>query len=290
MEGDTDRFTQHIENSRLTSPRLDDSESENERPSDSTSPCSLFSSSGDDHQEAETDDVFYSHVTSSCDTTPAWVWVSPLSVPSKPHFSLSSTVTGSILPVDVSTSQQVALEFVPRRVLRRRFSSEEELPTNEGGNSRKLNRRTFTNNRERWRQQNVNGAFADLRRLVPTHPPDKKLSKNEILRLAIRYIRILSDVLEYQEQKLQSETKTNQMAQAPTSSDHVESYRNTDHSAEYETKSTSSGYLQFSSVKSEEIITRKNCSENKLEVKDRSSVSSPASSLSSPPSSNDEIN
>jgi hypothetical protein len=44
----------------------------------------------------------------------------------------------------------------------------------------------FTNTRERWRQQNVSGAFAELRKLVPTHPPDKKLSKNEILRMAIR--------------------------------------------------------------------------------------------------------
>lgn len=44
----------------------------------------------------------------------------------------------------------------------------------------------------------MNGAFADLRRLVPTHPPDKKLSKNEILRLAIRYIRLLSSILDYQ--------------------------------------------------------------------------------------------
>lgn len=57
----------------------------------------------------------------------------------------------------------------------------------------------FTNNRERWRQQNVNGAFAELRRLVPTHPADKKLSKNEILRLAIRYIRLLMSILEYQQ-------------------------------------------------------------------------------------------
>ncbi|GIY55339.1 t-cell acute lymphocytic leukemia protein 1 [Caerostris darwini] len=63
---------------------------------------------------------------------------------------------------------------------------------------RKLVRRMFTNSRERWRQQNVNGAFADLRRLVPTHPPDKKLSKNEILRLAIRYIKLLSSILEFQ--------------------------------------------------------------------------------------------
>lgn len=52
-------------------------------------------------------------------------------------------------------------------------------------------RRISTNNRERWRQQNVNGAFAELRRLIPTHPPDRKLSKNEILRLALKYINFL---------------------------------------------------------------------------------------------------
>ena len=63
---------------------------------------------------------------------------------------------------------------------------------------RKVARRMFTNSRERWRQQNVNGAFTELRKLVPTHPPDKKLSKNEILRLAIRYIQLLGDVVRYQ--------------------------------------------------------------------------------------------
>ncbi|KAB0404846.1 hypothetical protein E2I00_001636, partial [Balaenoptera physalus] len=45
--------------------------------------------------------------------------------------------------------------------------------------------------RERWRQQNVNGAFAELRKLLPTHPPDRKLSKNEVLRLAMKYIGFL---------------------------------------------------------------------------------------------------
>ncbi|KAJ8673427.1 hypothetical protein QAD02_004689 [Eretmocerus hayati] len=60
-------------------------------------------------------------------------------------------------------------------------------------------RKIFTNSRERWRQQNVSGAFAELRKLVPTHPPDKKLSKNEILRMAIRYIRLLGNVLEWQD-------------------------------------------------------------------------------------------
>ncbi|KAG5872199.1 T-cell acute lymphocytic leukemia protein 1 [Gonioctena quinquepunctata] len=65
-------------------------------------------------------------------------------------------------------------------------------------------KKIFTNSRERWRQQNVSGAFAELRKLVPTHPPDKKLSKNEILRMAIRYIRILTNVLEWQSSNAES--------------------------------------------------------------------------------------
>ncbi|XP_055588227.1 uncharacterized protein LOC129740541 [Uranotaenia lowii] len=69
-------------------------------------------------------------------------------------------------------------------------------------------RKIFTNTRERWRQQNVSGAFAELRKLVPTHPPDKKLSKNEILRMAIRYIRLLTNVLEWQKKQEQLERTT----------------------------------------------------------------------------------
>ncbi|XP_013115898.2 uncharacterized protein LOC106093389 [Stomoxys calcitrans] len=64
-----------------------------------------------------------------------------------------------------------------------------------------LVRKVFTNTRERWRQQNVSSAFAELRKLVPTHPPDKKLSKNEILRSAIRYIKLLTRVLEWQKEQ-----------------------------------------------------------------------------------------
>lgn len=63
------------------------------------------------------------------------------------------------------------------------------------GSGPRVVRRVFTNSRERWRQQNVNGAFAELRRLIPTHPPDRKLSKNEILRLALRYITFLDQLL-----------------------------------------------------------------------------------------------
>ncbi|XP_049443479.1 T-cell acute lymphocytic leukemia protein 1 homolog [Epinephelus fuscoguttatus] len=67
------------------------------------------------------------------------------------------------------------------------------------GSGPQVVRRVSTNSRERWRQQNVNGAFTELRRLIPTHPPDRKLSKNEILRLALRYINFLEQVLTEQE-------------------------------------------------------------------------------------------
>lgn len=50
--------------------------------------------------------------------------------------------------------------------------------------------------RERVRVEAFNVAFADLRKLLPTLPPDKKLSKIEILRLAICYIAYLNHVLD----------------------------------------------------------------------------------------------
>ena len=50
--------------------------------------------------------------------------------------------------------------------------------------------------RERTRVEAFNVAFGQLRRLLPTLPPDKKLSKIEILRLAICYIAYLNHVLD----------------------------------------------------------------------------------------------
>lgn len=66
-----------------------------------------------------------------------------------------------------------------------------------GKSSSSGERSSKTNNREKWRQQNVNRAFVNLRRLVPTYPPEKRLSKNEILRMAIKYIRLLESILEH---------------------------------------------------------------------------------------------
>ncbi|XP_016111807.1 helix-loop-helix protein 2-like [Sinocyclocheilus rhinocerous] len=50
--------------------------------------------------------------------------------------------------------------------------------------------------RERIRVEAFNVAFAELRKLLPTLPPDKKLSKIEILRLAICYMSYLNHVLD----------------------------------------------------------------------------------------------
>ncbi|XP_011703774.1 PREDICTED: uncharacterized protein LOC105459439 isoform X2 [Wasmannia auropunctata] len=94
-------------------------------------------------------------------------------------------------------------------------------------------RKLFTNSRERWRQQNVSGAFAELRKLVPTHPPDKKLSKNEILRMAIRYIRLLSNVLEWQ--KNQDRNGVHQQHDVRIK---CESHSNSQNSAIYHVKPT----------------------------------------------------
>ena len=56
--------------------------------------------------------------------------------------------------------------------------------------------RTAHATRERIRVEAFNVAFADLRKLLPTLPPDKKLSKIEILKLAICYIAYLNHVLD----------------------------------------------------------------------------------------------
>ena len=41
----------------------------------------------------------------------------------------------------------------------------------------------------------MSGAFAELRKLLPSHPADKKLSKSEILKLSIRWVELGSDDL-----------------------------------------------------------------------------------------------
>ncbi|XP_033628520.1 achaete-scute homolog 5-like [Asterias rubens] len=57
------------------------------------------------------------------------------------------------------------------------------------------------NERERERVRNVNEGYARLREHLPTENPEKRLSKVETLRTAIRYIKQLQGVLHTEEQK-----------------------------------------------------------------------------------------
>ncbi|XP_035298439.1 protein lyl-1 isoform X2 [Cricetulus griseus] len=101
-----------------------------------------------------------------------------------PHPFLNSVYIGPAGPFSI----------FPNSRLKRR-PSHGDLDLAEGHQPQKVARRVFTNSRERWRQQHVNGAFAELRKLLPTHPPDRKLSKNEVLRLAMKYIGFLVRLL-----------------------------------------------------------------------------------------------
>uniref|UniRef100_A0A8C5KSW6 Lymphoblastomic leukemia 1 n=2 Tax=Jaculus jaculus TaxID=51337 RepID=A0A8C5KSW6_JACJA len=101
-----------------------------------------------------------------------------------PHPFLNSVYIGPAGPFSI---------FPSSRLKRRPSHGGPDLA--EGHQPQKVARRVFTNSRERWRQQNVNGAFAELRKLLPTHPPDRKLSKNEVLRLAMKYIGFLVRLL-----------------------------------------------------------------------------------------------
>ncbi|XP_011810330.1 PREDICTED: protein lyl-1 [Colobus angolensis palliatus] len=101
-----------------------------------------------------------------------------------PHPFLNSVYIGPAGPFSVFPSSRL-----------KRRPSHCELDLADGHQPQKVARRVFTNSRERWRQQNVNGAFAELRKLLPTHPPDRKLSKNEVLRLAMKYIGFLVRLL-----------------------------------------------------------------------------------------------
>uniref|UniRef100_A0A3B4A6H9 BHLH domain-containing protein n=1 Tax=Periophthalmus magnuspinnatus TaxID=409849 RepID=A0A3B4A6H9_9GOBI len=58
--------------------------------------------------------------------------------------------------------------------------------------------RHAANIRERKRMLSINSAFEELRGHVPTFPYEKRLSKIDTLRLAIAYIALLREILNFQ--------------------------------------------------------------------------------------------
>ncbi|NP_998402.1 T-cell acute lymphocytic leukemia protein 1 homolog [Danio rerio] len=126
------------------------------------------------------------------------VQLSPPAFPLPARAMLYSNMTTPLATINsgfAGDAEQYGM-YPSNRVKRRPAPYEVEI---NDGSQPKIVRRIFTNSRERWRQQNVNGAFAELRKLIPTHPPDKKLSKNEILRLAMKYINFLAKLLNDQD-------------------------------------------------------------------------------------------
>lgn len=98
----------------------------------------------------------------------------------------------------------------------------------------KIVKRMFTNTRERWRQKNVNHAFGELRKLLPTYPYDKKLSKNEILRLAMRYIQFLDKLLHDMDAMDSEYLSARWDKQFPYSSQYGIEYTQTSRNAQFE--------------------------------------------------------
>lgn len=86
-------------------------------------------------------------------------------------------------------------------------------------------RRMSANQKERRRTQNINTAFAELRRCIPNVPQDTKLSKIRTLRLATSYIGYLQEVLQ-KEQRIATSNTPSQLSKTPTRAASFHSNRN----------------------------------------------------------------
>ena len=123
--------------------------------------------------------------------------VSASSVPGKLYRTASTNYkqpsSWKSFPHSSLCSQDIISDYYPLREIKK--AQHISMGYHDGHRQSKVVKRMFTNTRERWRQKNVNHAFGELRKLLPTYPYDKKLSKNEILRLAMRYIQFLDKLL-----------------------------------------------------------------------------------------------
>ena len=118
----------------------------------------------------------------------------------QPHFRMDDDVTTTDDEINGSASNG---SCGPMRASLRRADHQEHAHGGALSREERRRRRRATEKyrtahatRERIRVEAFNVAFAELRKLLPTLPPEKKLSKIEILRLAICYISYLNHVLD----------------------------------------------------------------------------------------------
>ncbi|KAM9309125.1 twist-related protein 1b [Pholidichthys leucotaenia] len=119
-----------------------------------------------------------------------------------------------VSPVDSLSNSEGELDRLPKRSGRKRRpsrkngeDSDSPTPGKRGKKSSSSSpqsiedlqsQRVMANVRERQRTQSLNEAFAALRKIIPTLPSDK-LSKIQTLKLAVRYIDFLCQVLQSDE-------------------------------------------------------------------------------------------
>ena len=89
-----------------------------------------------------------------------------------------------------------ALDLLPRQLRQQKIRKKNPQSFEEVQQARVL-----ANVRERQRTQSLNEAFASLRKIIPTLPSDK-LSKIQTLKLAIRYIDFLYQVLDSEQDQV----------------------------------------------------------------------------------------
>lgn len=139
----------------------------------------------------------YTEMVSGKSITEAKTYCTSIAAANCANYELSTTSPWSSFSYSTPSPPDIISDYY-------RLGESKQVPLNrlpfsrsyhEEPRQNKMARRMFTNTRERWRQKNVNHAFGELRKLLPTYPYDKKLSKNEILRLAMRYIQFLDKLL-----------------------------------------------------------------------------------------------
>lgn len=131
-----------------------------------------------DNSIAISSEAYYMNAGMACENIP----LANSNIPRRRAATATTTsqITGDGIDCGLNPSDLVGLSREERR--RRRRATQKY--------------RTAHATRERIRVEAFNVAFTDLRKLLPTLPPDKKLSKIEILKLAICYIAYLNHVME----------------------------------------------------------------------------------------------
>lgn len=157
-------------------------------------------------------------------------------------------------------------------------SSSLSVPRESGGNATKKKtrrrkrmltgvskQRRAANERERKRLQIINSAFKDLKSALPLFPNEENISKIEIVRLASRTIKYLSDLLNGKDEMSQARSPGGSESSEMSSEGSVSS--NFSDLTDVESTLLNSAYIDLSSF----LFPPENCNITELDLSDSSS-------------------